>query len=50
MYCSFDYALILDCSLTLYKYAGSNKYGVVIVVVVVGYGYVWWKVMVFFFA
>ncbi|KAL3656007.1 hypothetical protein CASFOL_000403 [Castilleja foliolosa] len=24
--------------------SGSNKYGVVVIVVVVGYGYVWWKV------
>lgn len=29
-------------------HAGGRKYGIVIVIVVVGYGYVWWKVMIFY--
>lgn len=29
-------------------YAGSSKYSIIIVVVVVGYGCIWWKVIVFY--
>lgn len=30
------------------SHAGANKYSIIIVVLVVGYGYVWWKVMTFY--
>lgn len=27
--------------------AGGSRYGVIVVIVVVGYGYVWWKVIIY---
>lgn len=43
---------LMLCSWLRFLYqiiTGSGKYGVVIVIVVVGYGYIWWKVILLFF-
>lgn len=46
----YSFCLLLYCSMMLFNFkkllAGSSgKYGLIVVVVVVGYGYLWWKVL-----
>jgi hypothetical protein len=45
---SFNSVVVPEHHLTLFLLcAGGAKYGVIVVVVVLGYGYVWWKVIFF---